>query len=62
MLRHENLLFLWYFCEFQNIRCVWPKLDNFLYDINGNLLHRNDEKKEKQNDFKHVVAAMLVLS
>jgi len=30
--------------------------------ISGNLLHRIDRKKEKQNDFKHVVAAMLLLS
>jgi len=30
--------------------------------ISGNLLHRIDQKKEEQSDFKHVLAATLVLS
>ena len=30
--------------------------------LSGNLLHRIDQKIEKQTDFKHVVAATLDLS
>ena len=30
--------------------------------ISGKLLHSIDQKKEEQSDFKHVVAATLVLS
>jgi len=39
-----------------------PSWKNSSKKISGNLLYRIDQKKEKQNDFKHVVAAMLVLS
>jgi len=33
---------------------------NSFTTISANLLHRIDQKKEKQGDFKHVVAATLV--
>jgi len=39
-----------------------PKWTNSFTIISGNLLHRIDQKKEKQSDFKHVVAAKLVFS
>jgi len=39
-----------------------PKWTNTFMIISGNLLHRIDQNKEKQSDFKHVVAATLVLS
>jgi len=44
------------------IKCVWPKLDKFLYDNIWQSVAQNRSKKEKQSDFKHAVAATLVLS
>jgi len=41
---------------------VWPKQDKFLYDNIWQSVAQNDQKTEKQIDFKHVVAALLVLS
>ena len=39
-----------------------PNWTNSFTILSGNLLHRIGKKKEKQNDFKHVVLAVLVLS
>jgi len=39
-----------------------PNWTNSFTIISDNLLHRIDQKKEKQNDFKHAIAATLVLS
>jgi len=50
------------FCEFLLIRCVWPKLNEFLYDNIYKCAAHNLSKKEKQSDFKQIVAATLVLT
>ena len=59
----QGQLFLWDFTELLRRRCVWPKLDKFVY---GNIYQcaaqNRSKKKEKQSDFKYVVAATLVLS